>query len=126
MTRESPGETRYLVLNGGEDEPGSKKDRVLLGPYGCRRKCREQEGTRYRGPAFQVARINKSSQRENHCREFEHHIARDLLKAGLIRSSRGRIAVLSRSRLEARACECYRLLRGETDRLVRDVYSAKL
>jgi NADH:ubiquinone oxidoreductase subunit F (NADH-binding) len=30
LTRESPGETRYLVLNGGEDEPGSKKDRVLL------------------------------------------------------------------------------------------------
>lgn len=59
-------------------------------------------------------------------REGVTEAARDLLKAGLIRSSRGRIAVLSRSRLEARACECYRLLRGETDRLVRDVYSAKL
>jgi NADH-quinone oxidoreductase subunit F len=30
FTREAPGEQRYLVLNGGEDEPGSKKDRVLL------------------------------------------------------------------------------------------------
>jgi NADH:ubiquinone oxidoreductase subunit F (NADH-binding) len=30
LTREAPGEPRYLVLNGGEDEPGSKKDRVLL------------------------------------------------------------------------------------------------
>jgi NADH:ubiquinone oxidoreductase subunit F (NADH-binding) len=30
LTREAPGERRYLVLNGGEDEPGSKKDRVLL------------------------------------------------------------------------------------------------
>ncbi len=30
FTREAPGETRYLVLNGGEDEPGSKKDRVLM------------------------------------------------------------------------------------------------
>jgi NADH:ubiquinone oxidoreductase subunit F (NADH-binding) len=30
FTREAPGESRYLVLNGGEDEPGSKKDRVLL------------------------------------------------------------------------------------------------
>lgn len=30
FTREAPGEPRYLVLNGGEDEPGSKKDRVLL------------------------------------------------------------------------------------------------
>jgi NADH-quinone oxidoreductase subunit F len=30
LTREAPEQPRYLVLNGGEDEPGSKKDRVLL------------------------------------------------------------------------------------------------
>ena len=30
FTREAQGEPRYLVINGGEDEPGSKKDRVLL------------------------------------------------------------------------------------------------
>jgi NADH:ubiquinone oxidoreductase subunit F (NADH-binding) len=30
FTREAPEEPRYLVMNGGEDEPGSKKDRVLL------------------------------------------------------------------------------------------------
>ena len=30
LTREAPGEPRYLIMNGGEDEPGSKKDRVLL------------------------------------------------------------------------------------------------
>jgi NADH:ubiquinone oxidoreductase subunit F (NADH-binding) len=30
LTRECGEQTRYLVLNGGEDEPGSKKDRVLL------------------------------------------------------------------------------------------------
>src|SRR5918992_3264271 len=30
FTREAPGEPRYLVLNGGEDEPGGKKDRVVL------------------------------------------------------------------------------------------------
>ena len=30
FTRDAPGEPRYLVLNGGEDEPGSKKDRVLM------------------------------------------------------------------------------------------------
>ena len=29
-TREAPEQPHYLVLNGGEDEPGSKKDRVLL------------------------------------------------------------------------------------------------
>jgi len=30
FTREAPDQPRYLVVNGGEDEPGSKKDRVLL------------------------------------------------------------------------------------------------
>jgi len=30
FTREAPEQPRYLVLNGGEDEPGSKKDRVLM------------------------------------------------------------------------------------------------
>lgn len=30
FTREAPDEPRYLVMNGGEDEPGSKKDRLLL------------------------------------------------------------------------------------------------
>jgi NADH-quinone oxidoreductase subunit F len=29
-TRECPEEPRYVVLNGGEDEPGSKKDRLLM------------------------------------------------------------------------------------------------
>ena len=30
FTRESSEQPRYLVLNGGEDEPGSKKDRMLM------------------------------------------------------------------------------------------------
>jgi NADH:ubiquinone oxidoreductase subunit F (NADH-binding) len=30
LTREAPDEPRYLIMNGGEDEPGSKKDRVLM------------------------------------------------------------------------------------------------
>jgi NADH:ubiquinone oxidoreductase subunit F (NADH-binding) len=30
FTREAPETPRYLAMNGGEDEPGSKKDRVLL------------------------------------------------------------------------------------------------
>src|SRR5262249_6360465 len=30
FTRECAEQTRYLILNGGEDEPGSKKDRVLM------------------------------------------------------------------------------------------------
>ena len=30
FTREAPEQPRYLVMNGGEDEPGSKKDRLLM------------------------------------------------------------------------------------------------
>ena len=30
LTRDCPEQPRYLVLNGGEDEPGSKKDRMLM------------------------------------------------------------------------------------------------
>ncbi|HXG49856.1 MAG TPA: NADH-ubiquinone oxidoreductase-F iron-sulfur binding region domain-containing protein [candidate division Zixibacteria bacterium] len=30
LTREAAGSSRFLVVNGGEDEPGSKKDRLLL------------------------------------------------------------------------------------------------
>ena len=30
FTREAPDQPRYLVMNGGEDEPGSKKDRLLM------------------------------------------------------------------------------------------------
>jgi CRP-like cAMP-binding protein len=37
---------------------------------------------------------------------------------GLIEYSRGRINVLDRARLEARACECYRVVRKEYDRLL--------
>ena len=38
--------------------------------------------------------------------------------AGLIDSSRGHIAVLDRSRLRARACECYAVVKREYDRLL--------
>ena len=59
-------------------------------------------------------------------REGVTEAASAMQKAGLIRYSRGRIAVVSRGKLEARACECYRLLRTEIDRLVRDVYGVRL
>jgi CRP-like cAMP-binding protein len=40
-----------------------------------------------------------------------------LQAAGLIRSGRGKIAVIDRPRLEARACECYLGMKTELDRL---------
>jgi CRP-like cAMP-binding protein len=44
--------------------------------------------------------------------------ARTLQKAGLVRYTRGRVTVLDRKGLEAVACECYRVVRAELDRLV--------
>jgi CRP-like cAMP-binding protein len=40
---------------------------------------------------------------------------------GLIQYSRGHITILDRSGLEATVCECYRIVRGEFDRLLRPV-----
>ena len=41
-----------------------------------------------------------------------------LQAAGLIRYARGRITVLDRPSLEARACECYAVVKKEYDRLL--------
>lgn len=45
-------------------------------------------------------------------------VLKPLQDAGLIRNHRGRITVLDRKRLEARACECYQTVRDEYDRLL--------
>jgi len=50
-------------------------------------------------------------------REGVTEAAGRLQQAGLIRYSRGRIAVLDRPRLEAQACECYAVVKREYDRL---------
>jgi CRP-like cAMP-binding protein len=39
--------------------------------------------------------------------------AGSLQRAGLIRYSRGKIVILDRTRLEAKSCECYRMIRDE-------------
>ena len=46
--------------------------------------------------------------------------ARKLQKAGMIRYSRGRIAVLDRAGLEKNTCECYAVVRKEYERLLPD------
>ena len=48
-------------------------------------------------------------------------VAGKLQRAGLITYFRGRIAVLKRSALEARACECYSVVKQELNRLLSDV-----
>lgn len=51
-------------------------------------------------------------------REGVTDAAGKLQQAGLIRYHRGKITVLDRRRLEARACECYRVVKNEFDRLL--------
>lgn len=43
---------------------------------------------------------------------------RDLTSAGLIRQGRGRIDILDRAGMEARACECYRAVQADLERLI--------
>jgi CRP-like cAMP-binding protein len=54
-------------------------------------------------------------------REGITEAAGNLQRAGVIRYRRGHIAVLERSGLEARACECYAAVRKELGRLLSDV-----
>ena len=54
-------------------------------------------------------------------REGVTEAAGKLQAAGLIKYSRGHIAVLDRPRLEAECCECYKVVKSEFDRLLPDV-----
>jgi CRP-like cAMP-binding protein len=51
-------------------------------------------------------------------REGVTEAAGKLQAAGVIQYQRGRITVLNRKELEKRACECYRVVKTETDRLL--------
>lgn len=51
-------------------------------------------------------------------REGVTEAAGRLQKLGVIRYSRGKIVVLDRPRLEALSCECYAVVKAETDRLL--------
>lgn len=50
-------------------------------------------------------------------REGVSQVAGKLQREGVLRYARGRIAVLDRQRLESLSCECYRVVRTETERL---------
>lgn len=51
-------------------------------------------------------------------REAVSAAAGKLQASGLIHSSRGKISVLDRAKLEAHVCECYSLVKREYDRLL--------
>jgi CRP-like cAMP-binding protein len=51
-------------------------------------------------------------------REGVTEAAGNLQKAGLIKYSRGRITVINRAGLETRTCECYAVVKRESDRLL--------
>jgi Mn-dependent DtxR family transcriptional regulator len=51
-------------------------------------------------------------------REGVTEAAGKLQKAGVISFRRGHIKVLDRPKLEAMACECYAVVRAETERLL--------
>jgi CRP-like cAMP-binding protein len=53
-------------------------------------------------------------------REGVNEAAGKLQEAGLIHYSRGRIVVLDRLGIEARTCECYAVVKRESDRLLPD------
>ena len=57
-------------------------------------------------------------------RESVTEAAGNLQTSGYIRYRRGHIAVLERQGLEARACECYGVVKKELDRLLSDVYKS--
>jgi CRP-like cAMP-binding protein len=48
-----------------------------------------------------------------------NEVARELQNANAIDYTRGRVNILNRHELEARTCECYRVIRDEFDRLLR-------
>lgn len=57
-------------------------------------------------------------------REGVTEAAGKLQDAGAIQYSRGRITVLDRSALEARTCECYAVVKAESDRLLPNVIAS--
>jgi CRP-like cAMP-binding protein len=59
-------------------------------------------------------------------REGVTEAAKQLQEADLIQYSRGRIVVLDRLAIEARTCECYAVVKRESDRLLPNVQQPKM
>lgn len=55
-------------------------------------------------------------------REGVTEAAGNLQRAGLIKYQRGHITVLDRAGLEARSCECYAVVKKESDRLLTEIH----
>jgi CRP-like cAMP-binding protein len=58
-------------------------------------------------------------------REGVTEAAGKLQRLGIIEYHRGRIRVLDRTKLERMACECYAVVKKETDRLLAPIFSAR-
>lgn len=58
-------------------------------------------------------------------REGVTEAAGKLQRLGVIEYARGKITVLDRPRLEKLSCECYAVVKAETDRLFPDIRSAR-
>jgi hypothetical protein len=83
--------------------------------------CRWLLLTLDRIPSHELVMTRSGRQHARWRREVITEAAGNLQRAGFIRYLRGHIAVLERSGLETRTCECYAVLRKELSRLLSDV-----